>query len=68
VKLKNIAPGHLVLRRVANPDTPGKLQVKWEGPFLVSASNRPGSCILRDTEGNKVSRSWNVDELGRYYV
>ena len=25
VKLKNIRPGHLVLRRVANPDTVGKL-------------------------------------------
>jgi hypothetical protein len=33
VKLKNIKPGHLVLRRVANPDTVGKLQLKWEGPF-----------------------------------
>jgi hypothetical protein len=32
VKLKNIKPGHLVLRRVANPDTVGKLQLKWEGP------------------------------------
>jgi hypothetical protein len=35
VRLKNIKPGHLVLRRVANPDTVGKLQLKWEGPFLV---------------------------------
>jgi hypothetical protein len=35
VQLKNIKPGHLVLRRVANPDTVGKLQLKWEGPFLV---------------------------------
>jgi hypothetical protein len=43
VKLKNIVPGHLVLRRVANPDITGKLQVKWQGLFLVSASNRPGS-------------------------
>jgi hypothetical protein len=25
VRLKNIKPGHLVLRRVANPDTVGKL-------------------------------------------
>ena len=25
VRLKNIKPGHLVLRRVANPDTAGKL-------------------------------------------
>jgi hypothetical protein len=35
VRLKNIKPGHLVLRRVANPDTMGKLQLKWEGPFMV---------------------------------
>jgi hypothetical protein len=33
VRLKNIKPGHLVLRRVANPDTVGKLQLKWKGPF-----------------------------------
>ena len=42
VRLKNIKPGHLVLRRVANPDTVGKLQVKWERPFLVVSSSRPG--------------------------
>jgi hypothetical protein len=30
VRLKDIKPGHLVLRRVANPDTVGKLQLKWE--------------------------------------
>ena len=30
VKIKNIAPNHLVLRRVANPDTARKLQAKWE--------------------------------------
>jgi hypothetical protein len=33
VRLKNIKRGHLVLRRIANPDTVGKLQLKWEGPF-----------------------------------
>jgi hypothetical protein len=43
VWLENIKPGHLVLRRVANPDTVGKLQLKWEGPFLVVSSSRPGS-------------------------
>jgi hypothetical protein len=68
VKLKSIAPGHLVLRRVANPDTAGKLQVKWEGPFLVSASNRPGSYRLKDIEGNDIPRSWNVNELRRYHI
>jgi hypothetical protein len=68
VRLKNIKPGHLVLRRVANPDTVGKLQLKWEGPFLVISSSRPGSYRLKDMDGNDIPRSWNTDELRRYYV
>jgi hypothetical protein len=68
VRLKNIKPGHLVLRRVANPDTVGKLQLNWEGPFLVVSSSRPGSYRLKDMDGNDIPRSWNADELRRYYV
>jgi ribonuclease HI len=68
VRLKNIKPGHLVLRRVANPDTVGKLHLKWEGPFLVVSSSRHGSYRLKDMDGNDIPRSWNADELRRYYV
>jgi transposase InsO family protein len=68
VKLKNIKLGHLVLRRVANPDTVGKLQLKWEGPFLVVSSSRPRSYRLKDMDDNDIPRSWNADELRRYYV
>jgi hypothetical protein len=68
VRLKDIKPGHLVLRRVANPNTVGKLQLKWEGPFLVVSSSTPGSYRLKDMDGNDISRSWNADELRRYYV
>jgi hypothetical protein len=68
VRLKNIKPGHLVLRRVANPDTVGKLQLRWERPFLVVSSSRPGSYRLKDMDDNDIPRSWNADELRRYYV
>jgi hypothetical protein len=68
VRLKNIKPGHLVLRRVANPDTVGKLQLKWEAPFLLVSSSRSGSYRLKDMDGNDIPRSWNADELQRYYV
>jgi hypothetical protein len=68
VWLKNIKPGHLVLRRVANPDTVGKLQPKWKGPFLVVSSLRPGSYRLKDMDDNDIPRTWNADELRRYYV
>jgi hypothetical protein len=57
VRLKNIKPGHLVLRRIANPETVGKLQLKWEGPFLVVSSSRPGSYRLRDMDWNDIPRS-----------
>jgi hypothetical protein len=46
----------------------GKLQLKWEGPFLVVSSSRPGSYRLKDMDGNDIPRSWNADELQRYYV
>jgi hypothetical protein len=68
VRLKNVKPGHLVLRRVTNPDIVGKLQLKWEGPFLVVSSSRPGSYRLKDMDGTDIPRSWNADELRRYYV
>jgi hypothetical protein len=68
VRLKNMKPRHLVLQRVANPGTLGKLQLKWEGPFLVVSSSRHGSYRLKDMDGNDISRSWNADELRRYYV
>jgi hypothetical protein len=68
VRLKNINPGHLVLRRIANLDTVGKLQLKWEGPFLVVSLSRPGSYRLKDMDVDDIPRSWNADELRRYYV
>jgi hypothetical protein len=52
-----------VLRRIANLDTVGKLQLKWEGPFLVVSLSRPSSYILEDMDGNDIPRSWNTDEL-----
>jgi hypothetical protein len=68
LRLKYIKPGHLVLRRVANPDIVGKLQLKWEGPFLVVSSSRPSSYRLKDMDDNDIPRSWNADERRRYYV
>jgi hypothetical protein len=54
VRLKNIKPCHLVIRRVANPDIVGKLQLKWEGPFLVVSSSRLGSYRLKYMDDNDI--------------
>jgi hypothetical protein len=68
VRLKNNKPGHLVLLRIANPDIVGKLQLKWDGLFLVVYSSRPRSYMLKYMDENDIPRSWNADELQRYYV
>ena len=57
-----------MLRRIDNLDTVGKLQLKWEGPFLVVSLSRPESYKLKDMDGNDIPRSWNADELRKYYV
>ena len=65
---KDIAIGDWVLKRKSNAETSGKLQPKWEGPFLVIKSNRPGSYHLSDAEGNELQHLWNADSLKKYYI
>ena len=48
---KLIKDRELVLRRKPNAENVGKLQPKWEGPYMAKAAGRPGSCYLTDDEG-----------------
>ena len=57
-----------MLKRKPNAETVGKLQSKWDGPYLVLYSNRPGSFHLADLEGNELQHPWNADSLKKYYV
>lgn len=34
----------------------GKLGPRWEGPYVVVATNRSGSSHLRDSQGNELLR------------
>jgi len=65
---KFISVGDWVLRRKPNAETVGKLQSKWDGPYLVLYSNRPGSFHLADLESNELQHPWNADSLKKYYV
>ena len=65
---KNISVGDWVLKRKPNAENAGNMEAKWDGPYLVISSKRPGSYHLADSEGNELSHSWNVDSLKKYYV
>ena len=65
---KSITIGDWVLKRKPNAETYGKLQSKWEGPFLVIKSNMPGSYHLSDAERNELQHPWNADNFKKYYI
>ena len=65
---KNISMGDWFLKRKPNAENVGKMEPKWDGPYLAISNNRPGSYHLADSEGNELSHSWNADSLKKYYI
>ena len=65
---KNISVRDCVLKRKPNAENTGKMEPKWDGPYLVISSKRPASYHLADSEGNELSHSWNADSLKKYYI
>ena len=49
--------GDLVLRRKPNAVNAGKLQPKWEGPYMVKVVGRPGSFYLIDGVGRTTTHT-----------
>jgi hypothetical protein len=63
IKEKKLEVGDLVLLRSPHTESFSKLELKWVGPYLLTEKIRPGSFRLADIEGNKLSHSWNTDNL-----
>ena len=70
VKLRPLAPGDLVLRKVVgNTKNPawGKLRPNWEGPYRITSVAGVGAYYLEDLDERAVLHPWNVNNLKRYY-
>ncbi|KAK3043471.1 hypothetical protein RJ639_002050 [Escallonia herrerae] len=70
VRMRIFRVGDLVLRKlgVSNPKaTVGKLSPNWEGPYKISKVLRPGAYSLKTLSGEAIPRTWNADNLRRYY-
>ena len=70
MKLKPLAPGDLVLRKVvgtAKDPSWGKLGPNWEGLFWITSVAGIGAYYLKDLDEKAVPCPWNVNNLKRYY-
>ncbi|XP_057760767.1 uncharacterized protein LOC130981166 [Arachis stenosperma] len=67
---REFEPNDLVLRRndIGLP-TPGegKLAANWEGPYRVKKVMGKGAFKLERLDGKEVPRTWNADNLRRFY-
>ena len=64
VRPRHVKEGDLVIRRIPKIKLKGKMNNKWEGPFMA----RPEACKLRSLDGIDDPYSWNKDMLQKYFV
>ena len=60
--------GDLVLVRTARTESRGKLEPKWEGPFIVKTKASPSAYRLTTPNGEDLEHSWNIDNLRKFFV
>ena len=70
VKLRSLAPGDLILRKVLeNTKNPawGKLWPNLKGPYRITSVAGIGAYYLEYLDEKIVLHPWNVNNLKRYY-
>jgi hypothetical protein len=68
VKKKEFDVGNLVLLRSPRTESFGKLESKWEGPYVIIEKKIPRAYRLTDPQGSKLEHSWNAGNLRRSYI
>ena len=44
-----------------------KLSPPWEGPYMVAEVERKGTYKLKDSDGNTLTNTWNIEQLRRFF-
>lgn len=65
LRLPSLKEGELVLRKVQQKA--GKMAKNWEGPFRIEKGLNQGAHRLQDMDGRVYPRSWNADNLRKFY-
>jgi ribonuclease HI len=60
--------GDLVLVRTTRTESRGKLEPKWDCPFIVKMKASPSAYRLSTPSGEDLEHSWNIDNLRKFFV
>jgi hypothetical protein len=60
--------GNLILVHTTWTESRGKLEPKWEGPFIVKTKSSPSVYRLTTQSGEDLEHSWNIDNLHKFFV
>jgi hypothetical protein len=60
--------GDLILVRTTRTESRGKLEPKWEGPFIIKSKASPSAYRLSTPFGEDLEHSWNIDNLRKFFV
>jgi hypothetical protein len=64
VKKRDFGVVNIDLLRSPRTKSSNKLELKWDGPYLVIEKTRPGAYHLTDPHGPKLEHSWNAKNPG----
>ena len=67
IRERTLQVGDLVLRRVMTMKNKHKLSTPWEGPYNIAKVIRPDTYKLKDSDGNILTNSWNIDQLRHFF-
>ena len=63
VQPQDVQPRELVLGKIQNLEGLNKMSIKWEGPYRVTHTLRPGAVYLEDEKGRTEGNAWNIENL-----
>ena len=67
IRERMLQVGDLVLRWVKSMKDKHKLSPLWEGPYSIAEVIRPGTYKQKDSDGNILTNSWNIEQLQRFF-
>jgi hypothetical protein len=60
--------GDLVLARSTRIESRGKLEPKWEGPYIIKTKASPNAYRLATSSSEDLEHSWNIDNLRKNFI